>query len=68
MDQVEREHEHVIVTRNGRDSTAVMSAAEYESIMLTLEILGDPAALADLAASEADVRAGRLYDRAGHSY
>jgi prevent-host-death family protein len=65
MDQVEREHEHVILTRNGRDSTAMMSAVEYESLIATLEVLNDPSAMADLAASDADVRAGRLYDRVG---
>ena len=62
MDDVEARGSHVVITRNGRDSTVIMAHTEYKSLQATLEVLNDPHAMADLAASEADVRAGRLYD------
>ena len=60
LDEIERVHEHVVITRNGRPSAVVMSQTEYKSLMETLEILGDEQLMADLAASDADVAAGRV--------
>src|SRR5256712_2379876 len=60
LDEIERVHEHVVITRNGRPSAVVMSQAEYESLIETLEILGDAQLMADLAASDEDVAAGRV--------
>ena len=42
LDEVERSHEHVEITRNGRSAAVLMSPEEYEVIQETLEILGDP--------------------------
>jgi antitoxin YefM len=61
LDDVERSHEHVEITRNGRPAAVLMSPEEYEVIQETLEILGDPETLEDLRQSEADVQAGRLH-------
>ena len=61
LDEVERSHEHVEITRNGRPAAVLMSPEEYEVIQVTLEILGDPETLEDLRQSEADVQAGRLH-------
>lgn len=60
MDEAGRNH--VMITRNGRDTSVLMSAAEHRSLLATMEVLSDPEAMAGLAASEADVRAGRVYD------
>jgi antitoxin YefM len=60
LDEIERVHEHVVITRNGRPSAVVMSQVEYESLIETLEILGDAQLMADLATSDEDVAAGRL--------
>jgi len=60
LDEIERVHEHVVITRNGRPSAVVMAQAEYESLIETLEILGDAELMADLAASDKDVAAGRV--------
>jgi antitoxin YefM len=60
LDDVERVHEHVVITRNGRPAAIVMSQAEYDSLIETLEILGDHKLLADLAARDEDVAAGRM--------
>jgi antitoxin YefM len=61
LDEVERSHEHVEITRNGRPAAVLMSPEEYEVIQETLEILGDPETLEDLRQSETDVQAGRLH-------
>jgi prevent-host-death family protein len=60
LDEIEHVHEHVVITRNGRPAAVVMSQAEYDSLIETLEILGDAQLMADLAASDEDVAAGRL--------
>ena len=62
VDDVERLHEHVVLTRNGRPSVVVMSMAEYEALQETLEVLADSGALDDLRASERDVAQGRVAD------
>lgn len=61
LDEVERSHEHVEITRNGRPAAVLMSPEEYEVIQETLEILGDAETLEDLRQSETDVQAGRLH-------
>ncbi len=53
-------HEHVVITRNGRPAAVVLSAAEWEAIQETLEVLADEPTLEALRQSEQDVRAGRL--------
>ena len=60
LDEVERTHEHVEITRNGRPVGVLMSPDEYEVIQETLEVLSDDAALEALRESEADVTARRL--------
>ena len=60
LDEVERTHEHVEITRNGHPAGVLMSADEYAVIQETLEVLGDGGLLDALRESEADVRAGRL--------
>ncbi len=62
FDEVEQQHEHVIVTRNGRPTAVVVSADEYEALEETLEILNDEETLAALRESEADVQAGRVFE------
>ena len=43
VDDVERLHEHVVLTRNGRPSVVVMSMAEYEALQETAYLLRSPA-------------------------
>ena len=61
VDEVERRHEHVVITRNGRPAAVVLSAEEYEELEETLEVLQDDDTLEALRESERDVRAGRLF-------
>jgi prevent-host-death family protein len=60
LDDVERRHEHVVITRNGRPAAVLIPAAELESIEETLEIMQDDDLLQALRESEKDVKAGRL--------
>jgi antitoxin YefM len=62
LDEIERVHQHVVITRNGRPSAVMMAQDEYDSLIETLEVLADQEAMADLAASQHDVDAGRVFD------
>jgi antitoxin YefM len=61
LDEVNKRHEHVVITRNGRPAGVVLSTEEYEALMETLEVLEDDEALEALRESEEDCRAGRLH-------
>jgi len=63
-EEVERTHQRVNITRNGRDYVVLMSAADLESLEATLELLSDPDALARVAQAQADLAAGRQVTQA----
>ncbi|MGQ0625438.1 MAG: type II toxin-antitoxin system Phd/YefM family antitoxin [Sporichthyaceae bacterium] len=48
VEEAERTHQRVEVTRNGRRAAVLMSADDYDSLMETLDILGDAATMADI--------------------
>lgn len=60
LDELERQHEHVVITRNGRPVGVLVPAEEQEALEETLEILQDEGMLDALRESEEDVKAGRL--------
>jgi antitoxin YefM len=60
LDELERRHEHVVITRNGRPAAVLVPAGEQEVLEETLEILQDEGILDALRESEEDVKAGRL--------
>ncbi|MBA2751122.1 MAG: type II toxin-antitoxin system Phd/YefM family antitoxin, partial [Actinobacteria bacterium] len=47
-DQIEREHDRVLVTKNGRPSVGVLSMDELESLEATVEVLSDDAMMAQV--------------------
>jgi antitoxin YefM len=61
LDQVEAQHEHLVITRNGRPAAVVVSPEEWDAIEETLDVLQDEETLADLRESGEDVNAGRLF-------
>jgi len=63
-DRAEREHEWFSITRNGRPAVVLVSADEWESLQEKLFWLSQPGILEDLAAVDADIAAGRIYDEA----
>jgi prevent-host-death family protein len=58
VDRVEREHERVVVTRNGRPAAVMISLDDLASMEETLELLGDGGAIEALVEAEAAVAAG----------
>ena len=59
MDRVEREHQRVVLTRNGRPAAVIMSPADLEALEDTLDLLSDPTAMTDIVAARDDLRDGR---------
>jgi prevent-host-death family protein len=57
-DRVERQHDRILVTRNGRPSFVLVSPDELDSLEETLEILRDPELVESLRRSRADAVAG----------
>ena len=58
VDRVDREHERVVVTRNGRPAAVLISPDDLESLEETLELLSDQSAIKELVEAEAAVVAG----------
>ena len=58
-EEVERTHQRVNITRNGRSYVVLMSSEDLESLEATLELLSDPEALGRLAQAQADLAGGR---------
>lgn len=60
VDRVEREHERIVLTRNGRPAAVIMSPEDLESLEDTLDLLSDPAAMRDIDIAREDLREGRV--------
>lgn len=60
VDRVEREHERVVITRNGRDAAVLMSAVDLAELEETLSVLSDPDALADIREADAAYAQGNV--------
>jgi prevent-host-death family protein len=58
VDRVEREHERIVVTRNGRPAAVMISPEDLESLEETLAVLADQDLLRALVEAEAAVAAG----------
>ncbi len=60
IDRVEREHDRVTVTRNGRPVAVIVSTADLEELEETLAVLGDAEALADIREADAAYASGEV--------
>ena len=56
--RVEREHERVTVTRNGRAAAVIISPEDLAELEETLAVLSDPLALADIREADTAHAAG----------
>lgn len=56
--RVEREHERVTVTRNGRPVAVILSPDDLAELEETLAVLGDPETLAETREADATHAAG----------
>ena len=59
-DEVDRTHQRVQITKNGRSYVVLMSAEDLASLEATLELLSDPAAMERLRQAQADIAEGRF--------
>lgn len=57
-DEVDRTHERVHVTRNGREYVVLLSAEDLDSLEATIELLADEAGMERVRQAEADVANG----------
>ncbi len=60
VDQVEREHDRIVLTRNGVPAAVLMSPDDLEALEDSLALLSDPAARAEIEAARREIGAGEL--------
>ncbi len=61
VDQVEREHDRIVLTRNGVPAAVLMSPADLQALEDTLDLLSDPAARPEIEAARREVEAGESF-------
>jgi antitoxin YefM len=64
VDEAVTTHRRIQVTRNGVPAIWMIADEDFESIMETLDVLADAAAMRDVAVSRADAEAGRYFTEA----
>lgn len=57
VDQVDREHDRVVITKRGRPAAVVLSIDDLASLEETLEIAGRPSLMQQINASLAELQA-----------
>lgn len=62
VDVVDRTHDRILITRNGREAALLVSVQDYASLEATLELAMDPAAQDRLRVAQAEVAAGDVVD------
>lgn len=58
IDRVQKQHERVVITRNGTPAAVLMSSDDLESLEETLDLLSDRKAVKELAEARRQVAAG----------
>lgn len=58
VEEIEREHGRVVITKHGRPAAIVLSIEDLESLEETLDILGNATAMANIRESLAELEAG----------
>lgn len=58
VDEVEREHGRVVITKHGRPAAVVVSVADLESLEETLDVLARPELIEQIRASLDDLQRG----------
>lgn len=64
VDRVEREHERVVVTRNGRPAAVLISPEDLQSLEETLAILADTETRRGIREGQDAIRAGDFIEGA----
>lgn len=60
VDGVEKRHDRVLLTRNGRAAAVIISPDDLEALEDSLELLSDPAAMREIAEAEKELAAGEV--------
>lgn len=60
VDRVQREHERVTVTRNGKAAAVILSPEDLAELEETVAVLSDPAALADIREADLAYQEGNV--------
>ena len=60
VDRVEQHHDRITVTRNGRPAAVLVSPDDLASLEDTLELMSNPAAVAELARARKEIRSGKV--------
>jgi antitoxin YefM len=58
VEQLEREHGRVVITKHGHAAAVVISVADLESLEETLDVMGNDALLADIREALAELETG----------
>lgn len=58
VDRVQRQHERVVITRNGTPAAVLISAEDLEALEETLDVLSDRAAMRELREAKQAVASG----------
>ena len=61
VEEAEKTHERIDVTRNGRRAAVLLGADDFDSLMETLEILSDPQAMRDIREADEQFAQGEYY-------
>ncbi len=59
VDRIEKQHERVTLTRNGRPAAVLMSPDDLQALEDTLEILSQPDALKEIERARRDIDRGK---------
>ncbi len=62
VDRAEREHERIVLTRNGRPAAVLIGYQDLEALEESLDVLSDPDARAELADAREALAAGDFVD------
>ena len=60
VDRVEQHHDRITMTRNGRPAAVLVSPDDLASLEDTLELMSNPAAVAELARARKEIRSGKV--------
>lgn len=60
VDRVQREHDRVTVTRNGKAAAVILSPDDLAELEETLSVLSDPEALADIREADRAYEEGKV--------
>lgn len=62
VENAKKRLDEYVITVNGTPAAVIISAAEYDSLKETNEIMADPELMKAIKEGEADIKAGRVHD------